>query len=505
MCPASFNPTGLKCSFHKFTLGHGIIAVMGGCQEQILHAKDCPYLMNSENQTDLWRAAYYLLQQSILPNQLQAWIQPLEWMDSETTENELTVRLTAPNDFAAQWVRDHFKENIESALLQVSGMACKVQFIGRENPEKDDFLEPVSMVKMPIQANKFNPLLSVGQSTNKNHAIDSRYTFDTFVVGASNQFAYASAVAVGEKPGDQYNPLFIYSSPGLGKTHLLHAIGNYFLTQNKNCRVMYLSAENFVNELIENLRHKKMHEFRAKFRDGYDVLLIDDIQFIAGKQASEEEFFHTFNTLYALKKQIVLTSDRPPKEIKNLEERILTRFEWGLVADIQPPEIETRIAILRAKAEQDDVYLPDEIATFLATHVKSNVRELEGILIRLQAQASLTGAEISIEMAKDALKTILPEESSHLTVESIQSAVASYFHLRVHDLKSTTRTKTVALARQISMYLIRKYTSLGFKEIGQCFGGKDHTTILYACNKIEKACEEDPATQEMIEKIQNRL
>jgi len=334
---------------------------------------------------------------------------------------------------------------------------------------------------------------------------DPRYVFEGFVVGASNQFAHATAVAVSEQPGRQYNPLFLYSPPGLGKTHLLHAIGNRIIAHHPAARVAYLSAEKFVNELIDSLQHRRMPQFRAKYRDSFDAILIDDIQFIAGKNTSEEEFFHTFNALHSLKRQIVVSSDRPPKEIEGLEERVRTRFEWGLIADISPPEIETRIAILKAKAERDDIYLPDDVATFLASYIKSNVRELEGVLIRLQAQASLSGAEISLEMAKRDLKGIVPEESSHYTIESVQNAVAKHYRIRVQDLKSTSRIRTVSLPRQIAMFLIRKYTGIGFKEIGQVFGGKDHTTILHACDKIGSALENEGEIREAVEAIQNLL
>ena len=248
-----------------------------------------------------------------------------------------------------------------------------------------------------------------------------------------------------------------------------------------------------------------MPQFRAKYRDSYDMILIDDIQFIAGKTTSEEEFFHTFNALHSSKRQIVLTSDRPPKEIQGLEERIRTRFEWGFIADISIPEIETRIAILKAKAEREDIYLPDDVATFLASHIKTNVRELEGVLIRLQAQASLTGAEISLEMAKHELRSSIPEESPHLTVESILGAVAKHFRLKSQDFKSTSRARAVAVPRQIAMFLIRKYTGIGFKEIGVYFGGKDHTTIMHACSKIEEGFETDRTIRDAVEAIQNLL
>lgn len=343
------------------------------------------------------------------------------------------------------------------------------------------------------------------RSQQENHLDVHNYTFDSFVVGASNQFAHASAVAVAENPGKQYNPLFLYSPPGLGKTHLLHAIRNQVILRNPNTRVAYLSAERFVNELVYCLQHKRMPHFRAKYRDSYDMILIDDIQFIAQKGASEEEFFHTFNVLHASKRQIVVSSDRPPKDIEGLEERVRTRFEWGLIADISPPEIETRIAILKIKAERDDIYLPDDVATFLASYIKNNVRELEGMLVRLQAHASLSGAEISLEMAKHELRNSVAEEGAEFTIESILGAVAKHFHLKPQEIKATSRARNVAMPRQIAMYLIRKYTGIGLKEIGHYFGGKDHTTILYGCREIEKKVESDEEIRNSVEAIQNLL
>lgn len=463
---------------------------------------------------ELWQAACRILEQSIVTSQLHAWIHPLDFLDIEAVQNGLRVKMGAPNDFSAQWVRDHYQKTIESALAQVTGSPSELvlQVRDRNKPSRMNFFDepdPQDQEEQ-VSSSSYNPPPTTGvviqvASRSSQDNPDLRYTFDNFVVGASNQFAHASAIAVAEHPARQYNPLFLYSPPGLGKTHLLHAIGNRLIEHNPNARVAYLSAEKFVNELIDSLQHRRMPQFRSKYRDSYDMILIDDIQFIAGKNTSEEEFFHTFNALHSSKRQIVVTSDRPPKEIEGLEERVRTRFEWGLVADISPPEIETRIAILKTKAERDDIYLPDDVATFLASCIKSNVRELEGVLIRLQAQASLTGAEISLEMAKHELRTVVPEEGSNYTIESIQNAVAKHYHLKIQDLKSTTRIRTVALPRQIAMYLIRKYTGLGFKEIGLYFGGKDHTTILHACGKIETGMENDQNIREAVESIQNLL
>lgn len=489
------------------------------------HATSSDLRMRTTLETDikewpeLWQAAYRLLEQSIVPQQLLTWIQPLELLATEASDGKIRVKIAAPNDFSAQWVRDHYRKEIETAFMQVTGASCEVAIsvkdLGYEAQAPVPYevtvespRTPATFIEPASGGGNSGVVLNTGYraaSLPRDFVPDTRYSFESYVVGASNQFAHASAVAVAEQPAKQYNPLFLYSPPGLGKTHLLHAIANQLVKGNPRARVAYLSAEKFVNELIDSLQHGRMPDFRKKYRDTFDMILIDDIQFLAGKNKSEEEFFHTFNALYSSKRQIVVTSDRAPKEIGGLEERLRTRFEWGLVANISPPEIETRIAILKAKAERDDIYLPDDVATFLATYIKSNVRELEGVLIRLQAQASLTGAEISLEMAKHELRSAIPEEGSHFTIESIQNAVMKHFHLKAQDLKSTSRVQSVAMPRQIAMYLIRKYTGMGFKEIGLYFGGKDHTTIMYGCTKIEKAMEADGKLRDLVEHIQNQL
>lgn len=469
---------------------------------------------------ETWKSVYRVLESegSITPQQLLLWIEPLRLVGIQETESGLLVKLAAQRDFSAQWVRDNFQTQLEAAFTKVTGKECSLLL--EALPEDVLATEPVQKTS-PIHTNAAPPTRDVsafgdpvpdsgplwGVSTKQvqSSPFDPRYTFETFVVGASNQFAHASAYAVAENPALRYNPLFLYSTPGLGKTHLLHAIANHVHGKSPNARVLYISAERFVNELIESIQHNKMSAFRQKYRDSYDVILFDDIQFIAGKEKTEEEFFHTFNALHSSKRQIVVTSDRPPKEIEGLEERLRTRFEWGLIADITPPEIETRIAILKAKAERDDIYLPDEVATFLATYIKSNVRELEGVLIKLQAHASLTGAELSLELAKQQLKLVVPEQGSTYTIESIQSAVAKHFRLKASDFKSNSKQRSVARPRQIAMFLIRKYTSLGFKEIGHYFGGRDHTTIMHACREIEKKIESDREIKDAVESIQNLL
>lgn len=335
--------------------------------------------------------------------------------------------------------------------------------------------------------------------------VDPKHTFDTFVVGASNQFAHAAARAVAEQPATQYNPLFIYSDAGLGKTHLLHAIGNYVLRLNPKAKICYISAEKFVNDLIDSIHHGRMSQFRERYRDSFDMLLMDDIQFIAGKDRTQEEFFHTFNALHSSKRQIVVTSDKFPKDIPGLEDRIRTRFEWGLIADIQPPEIETRIAILRAKAELDDIFLPNDVALFLASNIKSNIRELEGALIRLGAQASLSGSEISLDLAKQLLRNIIKEPSASISADAIQDAVARHFSIKVSDLKSRERSRRVALPRQITMYLIRKYCAKSYPDIGILLGGKDHSTVLHGVKSIATEIERDPEIRRHVEEIQNVL
>ena len=473
------------------------------------------YDSDSSKWPELWQAAYRLLEQRIVEDQLKAWVQPLHFVGSQKDDQgSLRVELQAPNQFSAQWVRDRMAADISQALSQVAGTPCYLQINHLESApsspntasveeSNNSSVAPPSSPAPSKKAGGFVVQASYGPNEGR-LLLDPRFTFDNFVVGASNQFAYASSVAVSESIGQQYNPLFLYSSPGLGKTHLLHAIGNHVKKTRPDARVEYITAETFVNELIESLKLKSMAKFRAKYRNSYDMLLIDDIQFIAGKKQTEEEFFHTFNTLYGSKRQIVLTSDRPPKEIEKLEERVRTRFEWGLVADIQPPEIETRIAILKTKAESDDIYLPEEVATYLATHVKSDVRKLEGTLISLQAQASLTGAEITLDMAKDLLKKVIGE-ATQLTTDTIQNAVARFYRIKNSDLQSQSRAHPVAIARQVAMYLTQKYIGLKLKEIGRVFGKRDHTTVMYACKKIEQSLESDETIRDAVEKIQNQL
>ena len=330
------------------------------------------------------------------------------------------------------------------------------------------------------------------------------YTFDKFVSGTSNQFAFAACQAVANEPAKSYNPLFIYGGVGLGKTHLINAIGLEIIKTKPKMNVIYYTAEKFINELINSIRYQKMEEFRKKFRSA-DVLLIDDVQFIAGKERTQEEFFHTFNALYEENKQIVVTSDKFPREIPGLEERIRSRFEWGLIADIQAPDNETKIAILRMKAEQNGLSIPEDVAYYLANSVSSNIRELEGYLVRIVAYANLMSVPVTEATAREVLKHILVEKSRDISIEEIQKTVATYFNIKVSELRSAKRVKNLVLPRQIAMYLSRQLTSYSFPDIGDRFGGKDHSTIIYAIKKMEKQMEEDVQLKTSIESIRAML
>jgi chromosomal replication initiator protein len=331
-----------------------------------------------------------------------------------------------------------------------------------------------------------------------------KYTFSNFVIGSSNQFAHAASVAVANQPGESYNPLFLYGGVGLGKTHLANAIGHTVLTKRPDRRVFYIPSESFMNELISCLRHDRMDAFKSKYRS-IDTLILDDIQFIAGKERTQEEFFHTFNSLYESRRQIVITSDRLPREIAGLEDRLRTRFEWGLIADIQAPDMETRVAIIQKKAALEGISLPMDVAVFLATHIDSNVRELEGSLTRVTAFASLYNTPISIDLTREVLQNTLNEKIREITVESIQKAVCNYFNIKPSDLKSKRRARDVAFPRHLAMYLCRKLTSASFPTIGNSFGGRDHSTVIHASVSIEKKLQKDPTMQATIAKLEKTL
>lgn len=415
---------------------------------------------------------------------------------SSREDSQLTVQVR--NRFVRDWVRESYLPSFKESLKDLPGEEPALQFLVVPGVGEDP---RVSAQVKPAPHPEPAPALK----TLFHETLKKKYSFESFVVGNSNQFAHAGARAVAELPGKNYNPLFIYGGVGLGKTHLLNAIGMETLKNNRAGRVIFISAEKFMNEMIYCLRHEKMSDFRKKYRDGCDLLLVDDIQFIAGKERTQEEFFHTFNHLHDIQKQIVLTSDRPPREIPDLEQRLKSRFEWGLIADIQIPDLETRMAILKKKAEEDRIEIDDPVALFLATHIKSNVRELEGALIRLNAFASLNHVPISVALAKDVLKNVLGSVERVLTVEQIQKVVSDFYSIKLVDLTGKRRVRSLALPRQIAMYLCRKHVKSSFPEIGTKFGGKDHSTVIHAFSKITRVLESDPALKDQIDSLEHDL
>jgi len=445
----------------------------------------------------LWDDTLAHLELNLSPQHFSTWIKPLKLVKIEQD----MVYLEVPNRFVLDWVKENYSKLIQKNLSDLSAVSYRLHFdVSNQAIEKLPRTTPVVEKPVAIAAKK--------SIVNNTHTADlnlnRKYTFEEFVSGSSNQFAYAAAMAVASNPATTYNPLFIYGGVGLGKTHLVNAIGNAILKKSPQMRICYYTSEKFMNELINSLRYNRMDEFRNKFRS-MDVLLIDDIQFIAGKERTQEEFFHTFNALYESHKQIIVTSDKFPKDIPGLEERLRSRFEWGLIADIQAPDVETKLAILKMKAEQNSINLPEDVSLFLANSICNNVRELEGYLIRIGAYASLTSVPVSLEMARDVLKDILIERNRELSVEEILKKVSLHFNIKVSDIKSAKRLKAVVLPRQIAMYISRQLTSSSYPEIGDRFGGKDHSTIIHAIRKIEKLMEEDFQLKSTIENLKKEL
>ncbi|MBU1996076.1 MAG: chromosomal replication initiator protein DnaA [Candidatus Omnitrophica bacterium] len=397
-----------------------------------------------------------------------------------------TLSLEAPYDFFKNWIIEHYQAMLEEILSAAASFAVNLEF--KVNPA---VLEDAPREQPSIFQKEYNSF------TNDTSNLNSRFTFDNFVIGPSNRFACAASFAVAESPAKAYNPLFIYGQVGLGKTHLIQAISQKILEINSKLKICYRSSEQFTNELIDAIRHRSTPEFRKKYRE-IDVLLIDDIQFIAGKDSTQEEFFHTFNNLHNNRKQLIITSDRPPKEIARLEERLSSRFAWGLIADIQPPDYETRVAILRKKVENEPLSVPDEVIHYIADKIKTNIRELEGALIRVTAYSLLEEKLINLDMARNILKDMIKETAKIISVEMVQKIVSERFNVSLNELKSNKRTKNIVLPRQIAMYLARQLTNLSLPEIGGAFGGKDHTTVLHSCKKIAKDLESNSNLKDSI-------
>lgn len=406
-----------------------------------------------------------------------------------------TIKLSVPNNFTKEILETRYKDLIINAINIISSKKYNIDF--------SIMTEETIDIEDPKQKKDSKNTIVV--SDEMSATLNPKYTFDSFVIGNSNRFAHAASLAVAESPARAYNPLFIYGGVGLGKTHLMHAIGHYILQNNPKSKVVYVSSEKFTNELINSIRDDKNEDFRNKYRN-VDVLLIDDVQFIAGKERTQEEFFHTFNALHEADKQIILSSDRPPKEIPTLEDRLRSRFEWGLIADIQPPDFETRIAILKKKADVENLNISNDVMVYIATKIKSNIRELEGALIRIVAYSSLTNREISVDLASEALKDIISnKQTKQITIDLIQDVVCSYYNMRIDELKSQRRTRNVAYPRQIAMYLCRKLTDTSLPKIGEEFGGRDHTTVIHAYEKISESIKHDEALQEAINEITKRI
>ncbi|MGG7165691.1 chromosomal replication initiator protein DnaA [Clostridium ihumii] len=440
---------------------------------------------------ELWEKTLSILKEELTEVSFNTWIKSIKPISLDNT----TFKLGVPNNFTKDILENRYKDLIINALKSVSNRTFSIDFsiiteeaLEADVPKKN--IEPKSNVKV-------NDAMSA--------ILNPKYTFNSFVIGNSNRFAHAASLAVAESPAKAYNPLFIYGGVGLGKTHLMHAIGHYIQDVNPKSKVVYVSSEKFTNELINSIKEDKNVEFRNKYRN-IDVLLIDDIQFIAGKESTQEEFFHTFNALHDANKQIILSSDRPPKEIPTLEDRLRSRFEWGLIADIQPPDFETRIAILKKKADVENLDIPNDVMVYIATQIKSNIRELEGGLIRIVAYSSLTNREINVDLAAEALKDIISNKNSRqITIELIQDIVSSYYNLKIEDFKSSRRTRNVAFPRQIAMYLSRKLTDTSLPKIGEEFGGRDHTTVIHAYEKISQSLKKDENLQEVVEELTKKI
>ena len=480
---------------------------------------------------NIWDAALRDLEEKVRTDTFDFWFTSIEFGRREGS----TVRLVVDDEFFKAWIEENYLDLIEASLSTVAGESTHVELVVAGDQDEDDEVieeESVHLVEesdervaarvgrideedrvddAPADASA-DDLAEPSSEESAQHrqrlldaGMNPRYTFDEFVVGSSNQFVHAACVAVANKPAESYNPLFIFGGVGLGKTHLLQAVGNRILRNNPNLRLANLSSEDFMNQVITSIRQEQMNEFRTEFRNRCDVLLIDDIQTIAGKDATQKEFFHTFNALYNSGKQIVITSDQPPQELPGIEERLASRFAWGLCADIQPPEMETRIAILEQKAETDDIHLDDEVAILLAKHIRSNVRELEGTLVRLSAQANLMEQPITVEMATEMLDRMNIDHDREVDVDQIIRRVAHYFDITATDIKGSRRTRAISKPRQYAMYLARKHTDHSYPELGRKFGGKDHTTVLAACQKLEGLVEEDGEIADLMRNLEGEI
>jgi chromosomal replication initiator protein len=440
-----------------------------------------------------WDKTSKIIQEKISKQNFDTWIKPIKIVAME----DKCVQLAVPNKFFKDWLLDNYASTIKQSLQHAAGIDVDIDFVLSKNKD----LEPEAK-----NATHTKNTSAVTISRGKNFSfLNDNYNFDRFVVGACNQFAHAASIAVAKQPAKNYNPLFIYGGSGLGKTHLLNAIGLLTTNTHPSLNIMYVSAEEFMNEMINSIRYDRMPKFREKYRN-IGCLLIDDIHFLAGKDRTQEEFFHTFNTLHDSGKQIVVSSDKFPKDIPNLESRLRSRFEWGLIADIQPPEIETKIAIIEKKVQENNIELSNNVVHYIASHVESNIRELEGFLVRIGAYSSLTGREIDLDLVKEVLSSLVKHnKNGEVSIEEIIKVIAGKLNVKISDIKAHNKNKHIVFARQIAMYLARKFTNHSFPDIGQKIGGRDHSTVIYANNKILNSIKVDPKLKNLIQEIEDIL
>ncbi|MFL2910012.1 MAG: chromosomal replication initiator protein DnaA [Limisphaerales bacterium] len=453
----------------------------------------------------IWTQAKETLQSMVNPDLFNLWFDPIKLV----TIKKSTAILLAPNEFCAVWLKDNYKEILQDVLSHITSSKLTVQFeIGLDTASKQcssESTDTESKFKKNTKATKTKTTTRTKSADSSEKLFNPKNTFSTFVVGDNNSFAHAAALAVAQSPGRSYNPLFLYGGVGLGKTHLLHAIGHYALEENPRLKVSYLSSEKFTNKYIDAIQNNELAKFRRTYRKT-DILLIDDIQFLAGKERIQEEFFHTFNALHEAHKQIVMTCDRPANEIKNLENRLVSRFEWGLVTDMQPPDYETRLAILRKKAASINIQVPEDIVTFLAKRIRTNIRRLEGALIRVSSYQSLTGKSMTTSTVEGLLKDVLHEEGrTIISIEQIQKRVADHYDIRLADMTSRRRPENIAFPRQVAMFLSRELTGKSLNSIGEAFGGRDHGTVLHACRLVRDRMEVDTDVRQAVRYLEGQI
>ncbi|GMA57313.1 chromosomal replication initiator protein DnaA [Alicyclobacillus sacchari] len=444
----------------------------------------------------LWDQVLIMLKERLSGPTFNIWFEETKIIRLD--EEARTLYVLVPSTFVRNWIEQRYTTMIQNLIIALTEQEYRIRFV---TPSKEE--ETAATLEVPVDR---QPVPTAGQTSAEEDgdttaSLIPRYTFETFVIGASNRFAHAACLAVSERPAQAYNPLFIYGGVGLGKTHLMHAIGHYVKEHNPPAKVRYLSSERFTNEFITAIRDGSTESFRSKYRS-IDVLLIDDIQFLANKEQTQEEFFHTFNSLHEAGKQIVISSDRPPREIPTLEDRLRSRFEWGLITDIQPPDLETRIAILQRKAKSDGLDISENVLAYIADQIDSNIRELEGALIRVVAYSSLVNEDVTPELAQVALKDIIqPNRPRAVTVNQVQKVISDHFGLRIDDLRGKKRTRNIAFPRQIAMYLTRELTDMSLPRIGEAFGGRDHTTVMHACDRVAEELEKDVDLRATIDRL----